>query len=473
MIPKLWVWLVLVGIVAFISAAFFPNRAHAATLPVARLSASPLGVNVSPRVNISAAAQARVNAQLKVLGPVAVRYGGGTLADTYFWSVNKDTYDCADKYTPDPSRSCARQDSLSLPGEAANPGVNIMPIINYGSSTAQYAAAWAKTFKAEHVTSVELSNEPYGCGSDIYELTMPPVVSANYQRGVPSTCPYTLYGSVAAGITKMGQSYNVHAPAFVSALKAADPGLRVQFAYAISPPGNSGYAWNRTVMASPAFKSSYAGLVVLWYPHYSVPVVSDRATMGSLAGIPAAAGRIKADIARYAPGKSWQIGETNISNLNNTTTCRPAGAVFAAGAALSWLAQGASNVNWWDETDPVNSGGHCIKNDFAMFDNTGVAQPPYWGYLLASKLAVPGAILRQLGGTSSILVFQSKTVTRHTVYAYINLSTTAVQVVADPFKGLRAQTWGYFAKVPKVKTAITVQPKTAKLPAESITVFAR
>ena len=85
------------------------------------------------------------------------------------------------------------------------------------------------------------------------------------------------------------------------------------------------------------------------------------------------------------------IGEENIDNHPTRAVCTPMSAVFAAASALAWLAEGASNVNWWGESDGNNSFGHCRNPDFSMFDLTGYPLPPYKGFLLASKLAQPHA----------------------------------------------------------------------------------
>ena len=87
------------------------------------------------------------------------------------------------------------------------------------------------------------------------------------------------------------------------------------------------------------------------------------------------------------------IGEDGISNRRTYDVCQPVAAVFAAGSALSWLAAGARSVDWWKASDSDNARGRCKNPDYAMFDSTGVRQPPYAGFLLASKLAQPHAVL--------------------------------------------------------------------------------
>ncbi len=453
---------------AFILGNFFATPAHAATPPGVTLSAHPLGVNVSPRQTDDPSVNAQINAQLKALGPVEIRYGGGTLGDAYFWDVNRDTYDCAEQWTSDPNRSCARDDTLNLStinAYAKSIGADVMPIANYGSGTTGLAGSMAKASTSS--STMELGNEPYGCGSIINELTKAPTNDTGYEHGVKANCPYTLYGSTANGLAKMGESFLYYAPGFISAMKAAHPGLKVEFPYAISPPGNKGYVWNDTVM--PKLKN-YDGIVVLYYPSYGQPQQSDATSLNALRRVPGAAAAIRADIKKYAPGKPWQIGETNDTNANNVLTCRPAGSVFAAADALSWLAQGAGNVNWWDESDPVNANGHCTHLDFAMFDSTGIAQPPYWGYLLASKLAQPGARLSTVKTASSYyLEFHSQLKSGHQAVAYVNLSAKAAKMKGPGFPKANLPTFrtnGHGVQETHTKT-----PATVTVPAFGIVVY--
>lgn len=450
--------LVTLALTLILLAFLFPGTSRAATSPGVTLSANPLGVNVSPRQPADPVLNNKIGAQLKALGPVSIRYGGGTLGDAYFWDVNRDTYDCAEQWTSDPARSCSRADLLTLraiEGYARSIGATVMPIANYGSGTTVLAASMAAASTGS--ASIELGNEPYGCDSIINELTMPPTNDTGYNHGTKPNCPYNLYGSTAAGLVKMGQSFLFYAPGFINSIKAAAPGMKVEFPYAISPAGNSGYVWNDTVM--PALKN-YDGLVVLWYPEYGASGQTDAAALNSIRYVPGAAAKIKKDIAKYAPGKPWEIGETNDTNANNVLTCRPAGSVFAAADALSWLAQGASNVNWWDETDPVNANGHCLKPDFAMFDSTGVAQPPYWGYLMASELAQPHAKLSVVPTASNYyLEYHASLTSGHQAVAYVNLSTKAVKMRGPGFPKANLPTFrtnGHGVQETHTKTPATV-----------------
>jgi hypothetical protein len=308
---------------------------------------------------------------------------------------------------------------------------NVMATANYGSGSPSMAAAWAKQVKDSGypVSSFEIGNEPYGCGSIIIPLTKPPVNDTGYEPNDPATCPYDVYGSVAAGLKVMGQSYLTYAPAFINAIKAADPGVKIELPYAISPKGNSGYVWNDTVM--PVLKN-YDGIVVLWYPSNDSTSLGAAAALNSVRYIPGEASAVLKDIKTYSPGKPWQIGEENMSNKANTDVCTPTGAVFAAASSLAWLSYGASNVNWWEQSDNNNSHGSCAVADYAMFDGSGVPQPPYFGYWMASRLAQPHAELFKLVDTGYQQEYESELRGGHRAYAYVNLSVSASRVMTVP-----------------------------------------
>ena len=109
--------------------------------------------------------------------------------------------------------------------------------------------------------------------------------------------------------------------------------------------------------------------------------------------IPAAAAEVKATLAAYDPTAYFVVGETNMSQTANEWNEQPVGALFAAANALEWLSFGAQSVDWWD----VHNYGTPTA-DFGMFSSGTTGQPavntpyaPYYGHLLASKLAVKGA----------------------------------------------------------------------------------
>lgn len=411
------------------------------------------------------------------------RYGGGAWSDAYDWQTNVDTYAAAqarvqsDNFTlgaPYASNALDYTDFPSYMDEVRADGAQGMVTINYGSGTPQLAAAWADWIVAHHspVTEFNIGNEPYGCGEVNFPITGPPV---NYPWEPNTTygCPQFTMGSLP-GMQLIAQSFIAHGPAFMTAVKQADPSALIVLPYAISPPGNSGYVWNDAVM--PALRDYYQGIDIIWYPSFTTVQAPDATILAYLSDIPARAAAIKADIARYAPGKFWMIGETNSSNQATFTPDRPVGAVFAAGDALSWLAQGASTVDWWSQADAQNS-DRPVNPTYSLFDGEGKPQTPYWGWLLASKLAQPGAVLSidTANTNADVLAFSSTLAGGHQAEAYVDISTTASARVTSALGSNRGRLseWRYSNQDPALTKRVGNGTRHLTVPPESVTVLER
>lgn len=453
------------------------SSAHAATLPAGTsLSANPLGLNVSPVDTAAAnpATWARMAGYEKAVGPLAFRYGGGVRADATNWQDNRTTYKCPVQSALWTS-PCSQGDPLSFQMQAANAtaaGQSGMVTANYGTGTPALAADWAAYIKANHspVTQIEIGNEPYGCSSRDLEITLPPVSDTAYQPGNVATCPYTLYGSGNAGIAKFAQSYEAWAPAFVQAVRAANPAIKVVLPYATT--GHGAPVWNHSVM--PTVKN-WNALSVDWYPALAASI-EDKAALVLPTQIPARAAVVKADLAKYGPGKPFVISEENVDNNPIATTCHPASAVFAAGSALEWLAQGAQSVNWWTQSDNNNPGSPCSVTDFSMFSGNGTPQYPYYGWLMASKLAQPHAVLSYVkSGNSKVLAFHATLRGGHQAVAYINITTgTSIKVPAPPLPKGNLVSWKFsnaHAKVTKGKTTEAALKNGVMTAPDSITIY--
>jgi hypothetical protein len=469
---------------AIATAAFAGSPALATTiLSGTHLSGHPLGVNVSPRqtVDLNTASRGRMEKDLKALGGTSFRYGGGTFADTYDWQISRDTYNdyLQEQQSNDfrgPGSTYDALDFAAFTREARAIGASGVVTVNYGTGTPRMAGAWAADIAktGAPVPYIEVGNEPYGCGSADMPITRPPVSDTAYEPNKSATCPYTVYGSGVAGLKKFAESYIAHVPPFFRALRAVNPAVKILLPYAISPPGDGGYVWNDAVM--PVVRG-YSGIDVFWYPvHVSGTRYPAQTVLSWLAGIPALAARVKSDIARYAPGAFWIIGEENISNHRTYDVCQPVAAVFSAGSALSWLAAGARSVDWWEAWSGVNTSGNCLNPDYAMFDNTGFAQPPYAGFLLASKLARPHAFLSAANsGNADVLAFHSYLPGGKQAAAIVNTNAASTEHATVPSVGSGAVTvLQYSARHPQIRqTSVAAQQKTVTVPPDSVTVFVR
>jgi hypothetical protein len=470
------------------AAAFAVPHASASTAQKQKgvtLGGHPLGVNVAPWewADLASSSRHRMDGYLKQLDPVlAVRYGGGAFADADNQLIGRNTYAAAaaGHQTSNFRGPGAKPDALTFPvyaAEARHIHASVLVTVNYGTGTPALAGAYLGRIHAEHapVTEVEIGNEPYGCGSPDIQITKAPVSDTSYEPNVAARCPYTQAGSGSAGMKWFAKSYLAHAPAFIEAVRKNDPSVKVVLPYAISAPGDSGRIWNAMIMS--ALKGKYQGINVLWYPGKSASNPSIQTALSYLTQIPARAAAIKADIRKYAPREFWMIGEENVSNQPTTLVCQPVIAVFAAGSALAWLAQGASNVNWWTASTGNNRNGRCGNPDFAMFDLTGHPQPAYTGFLLASKLARPHAVLTIVRtGNSDVLAYHATLRNGHEAEAFINISASHSERVTGPAIGSATLTrLQYRSAHPTILTAKVSYSavKTIDLPADSVTVFQR
>ena len=472
-----------------------------------RLSTAPLGVNVAPWDGIySGSGSGVMQPLLSAAGVKQLRYGGGSYADFYDWQTNTDIGKCLPNNTTASFTSgCAATDPLDFTKfsqRAAAIGADSLVTVNYGSGTPAEAAAWvtaARRTAGEHVALWEVGNETYGCWEVNNELAAAPAHYKGYRPATASaagqfqTCPGTTEGA-AAGTKTLATSYADNALRFMRAMKAADPAavIGVPWAFGSSVSGAavaSSDEWNNTVLGTDG--ASVGFVDAHYYPfNFSGSTgganPSDSQVLRALLTIPSLEASIKAGLAAHDPGAAVVIGETAVSNSPTTTVCTPVGALFAAGDTLSWLAAGAQSVDWWDLNNEGNTGASCSNPDFGLFTSAAkpAAETPYYGYLLASKLAEPGAQLGFLttSDPTDVLAYQSVLSGGKHAVAFINLDTSASRTVTfSAGAGLTGtlRSWSYSAGSQNATQSNVVTGTTqassvtngVTLPPESITVL--
>jgi hypothetical protein len=210
---------------------------------------------------------------------------------------------------------------------------------------------------------------------------------------------------------------------------------------------------------------------------------TDQQVLRSLFQVPSLTWQIRNELQKYDPSASFILGEAGVSYNETMTTCTPAGALFAAGDVLSWLAGGAQSVDWWDMNNYGNTGTQCTSPDDGLFTSAAkpVPETPYWGYRLASLLAQPHARLSTLATSdpADVLAYQSVLPTGKHVVALINISTgSAKRVTFNAALSGSLQTWRYSVgnqNAAKSKivtgTAAASVMKGYTLPPESITIL--
>jgi hypothetical protein len=479
-------------LVAVLTAAALSTPATAATAPaqaVAQpaqpahlLSPLALGLNTAPWDYIYAAG-ASAGGGVDVIQPLLraadiglLRYGGGSYADYYDWQTNSNIqnclpYDTTASYVVTPT-GCATSDSLGFDqfsAQAKAVGARSFVTVNYGSGTPAEAAAWVThslTTPGDSVALWEVGNENYGCWEVNNWLSQPP---ENYQGYTPNTyssvngvyenptCPQVTQGN-EAGTQTLATSYAVNARPFMIAMKKADPLAPIGAPWAFGSqvagaavPDNS--EWNDTVLGQDGKLISFVD--AHYYPFYfggstggSNP--TDQQVLQALMSVPSLYRQIRGELDAYDPRASVVVGETGVSNNETTTVCTPAGALFAAGDVLSWLAAGAVSVDWWDMNNYGNTGATCTNPDFGMFtsDSPPAPETPYYGYLLASLLAQPHALLGAMttSDPADVLAYRSLLPGGSEAVAFLNASTSSPETVTfHPGVPLRGQlrSWTY------------------------------
>ena len=449
-----------------------------------RLSSLDLGLNTAPWDYIYAASTS-AGGGLDVLQPLLqsaninlLRYGGGSYADYYDWQLNSNIQNCLpDDATASfvvTSASCATSDSLGFDQfseQAKAIGAQSFVTVNYGSGTPAEAVAWvrhAQDTPGDSVALWEVGNETYGCWEVDNWLAQPP---ESYQGYTPNTytsvngvyenptCPQVTEGN-AAGTQTLATSYAVNALRFLRAMKGADPQAQigVPWAFGSEVPGASvpdNTEWNNTVLGTDGRYASFVD--AHYYPFYfsgstggSNP--TDQQVLQSLQSVPSLYREIRSELDAHDPRARVVVGETGVSNNTTTTVCTPVGALFAAGDVLSWLAAGAETVDWWDMNNYGNTGATCTNPDYGMFtsDSPPAPETPYYGYLLASVLAQPHALLSAMATSdpADVLAFQARLPDGREAVAVLNTSTSSAETVRfrpdAPLYG-QLQTWTYSA----------------------------
>ncbi|MFD0273623.1 cellulose binding domain-containing protein [Kitasatospora sp. NPDC127111] len=357
-----------------------------AALQLATVPATGVGVNIPVYdANMSAAATPGL---LGTAGINTVRYPGGSHSDVYHWQTG----------TADDGAYVAPNTGFdAFMGTVRAAGAQPIITANYGSGTPQEAAAWvryANVTKGYGIKYWEIGNEVYGNGE---------------------------YGAKWEYDTHSGKSATTYANnvlQFVSAMKAADPSVKIgavlttpgYWPDGIVGPGDT-MDWNHTVLSIAGSKIDFA--IVHAYPTSTSP--ADLLTKPQ-AQNPNIAGAVRSLINQYAGSNAPNVGiavtEANAQAYLDTS---PNG-LFAPDDYLTWLENGAFTVDWWD----LRNGTDCTKvttvegatdyNDGGLVSSGSPCEPAvntpfpaYYGIQMISKLGAPGDTLVKAASSSSLL----------------------------------------------------------------------
>ncbi len=334
---------------------------------------------------------------LKAAGINAMRYPGGSYSDIYNWQTQTAA---AGGYVA-PNTSFA-----SFMTTAQATGAAPIVTVNYGTGSPTLAAAWVSNAAANGgaVKYWEVGNEVYGNGT----------YGANWEADAhcdtsPGGSPVTV-GSEPSQTYDCGPSaYAANFLKFQSAMVAADSSAKV--CAVLTTPGfwpdgvtNSQYpqSWNQTVLT--ALGSRTQCLIVHYYPAPSgSPAASMLTTPQDIAGI---VSTLHSQISQYAGISSAASVPIIVTETNSTvgSDTQP-GALFTADMYMTWLENGAANVDYWNEHNGEGTvttvNGATDYGDQGMFSNAsnygGTPEPavdtpftPYYAVGMLSKLGSPG-----------------------------------------------------------------------------------
>ena len=482
-------------VAAALTAASAANATPLPPQPGHVVSPLALGLNTAPWDYVYAADVSAgggldtIQPLLQAAGIGLLRYGGGSYADYYDWQTSTDIQTCIwgnpygsftgapfpyDTTAPFTGAGCDSTDSLpfdQFSSQARAIGADSFVTVDYGSGTPAEAAAWVThslTTQGDGVALWEVGNETYGCWEvsnwlaqspedfQGYKPNDYPAVSGVYEN---PTCPQVTQGD-ARGTQTLATSYAVSARQFLLAMKTADPAAQVgvPWAFGSDVPGASvpdSTEWNNTVLGQDG---RYVSFVDAHYYPFSFSGATGgsnptgQQVLQSLQSVPSLYGQIRGELDAHDPGARVVVGETGVSSNETTTVCTPTGALFAAGDVLSWLAAGAQSVDWWDMNNYGNTGATCTNPDYGMFTSGSPPAPetPYYGYLLASVLARPDALLASMGTSdpADVLAYQSRLPGGQEAVALLNTNTSSARTVTFrpglPLSG-QLQTWTYSA----------------------------
>ena len=333
---------------------------------------------------------------LKAAGIDALRYPGGSYSDIYNWQTG--TAEGGGYVAPNTSFS-----DFMTTAKAA--GAAPIITVNYGTGTPALAAAWVSNAlsNSDNVAYWEVGNEVYGNGT----------YGANWEADAhcdtsSSGGPVTI-GSEPSQTYNCGPStYAANVAQYMTAMHAANPNAKV--CAILTTPGfwpdgvtnsqTSPEPWNQTVLT--ALGSSVQCVIVHYYPGGSsaAGMLTDPQ---DIAGI---VSTLRSEITQYAGISNAAsvpilVTETNSSVDMDT---QPA-ALFGADMYMTWLENGATNVDWWNEHNGAGTistvDGVTDYGDQGIFSNasssSGSTEPaaetpfaPYYGIEMLTKLGSAG-----------------------------------------------------------------------------------
>ncbi|MEV6157239.1 cellulose binding domain-containing protein [Nonomuraea sp. NPDC052129] len=357
---------------------------------------------------------------LKDAGVKLLRYPGGSYSDIYHWAT----------HTAPGGYVAPNTDFDTFMSGVRRTGAQAMVTANYGTGTADEAAAWvrqANITKGYGVKYWEIGNENYGNGH---------------------------YGSAWEAddhADKSPAEYARHVVTYADAMKAVDPTIKIgavlttaaNWPDAIVADGDDG-TWNKTVLSIAGPKIDF--VILHWYP----------GALDKAAHVPDMIQLTRQQIAKYAGPGSERIGmamtEFNTGSSSGGITTQP-GALAAADAYATLLANGIFTVDWWNVRNGIGNitqvEGQTDYGDFGLLSSGtctsdgSVCEPqlntpfaPYYALQMMSKFARPGdQFIRAATGQAKVTAHAARRPDGDLAVLLINTSSDTSYPVTIGYSG--------------------------------------
>lgn len=367
---------------------------------------SPIALGVNTAVWDSHLLDAPVPLLLRQGGISLLRFPGGSSADGYHWATHTFTGG---------GRPYPADTFDAFMGVVRQAGAQPLITVNYGSNPAgtgggdpAEAAAWvryANRGKGYGMTYWEIGNEVYSNGS--------------YGPYIPGLSELDLHPR------KGSTTYARNALAYIDAMKAVDPSIRV--GVAVTTPGywpeGRTPDWDNTMLPLVCRKIDFVD--VHWYANDNRGGDADLLRSTDRIAKMMSTLRHTLDRTCGADGRRIAVilGETN-TNSTGKQRVSLVNALFLADDLMTWLENGVANASWWDLHNGLDTGGNISPalygtdtyGDLGLLssgDVRGAAReppantpfPPYVGLLMLAHLARPdGRMLAASSRLASVAV---------------------------------------------------------------------
>jgi len=316
---------------------------------------------------------------LAELGTRILRFPGGSLSDEYHWSTGRtgtNTWTWATSFA----------NFLHI---ATNAGVQAMITVNYGTGTSNEAAAWVRSANITNQIACkywEIGNECYGS----WETD---------SNAVPHD-PYT---------------YAIRARDYISAMKAADPTIKIgvvavtgENSYSNNPnhlavnprTGTTNYGWTPVMLSTlKSLGVTPDFLVHHVYPQYGTD--NDQALL-AVANWPGDAADLRQQITDYL-GSAGTNTELLVTENNNDSgnpgrqSTSIVNGLYLADSLAQLMKTEFNSLIWWDLRNGTDTGGDFnpvlygwrTYGDLGIINGANTRHPVFYAFKLMQYFARP------------------------------------------------------------------------------------